>query len=346
MSLWERITRHNLLIRLRSWEYWPFGIIQFPAMMYWLWLSIRARSLVFFTASNPGIPMGGMFGESKHDVLKKIPSRYVPTTILMKPPFTVSEVHARIRSAGLTLPVIFKPDLGERGYMVRRIDRVEDISAYLADMHSCFIVQEWVDFPLEYGVFFMKHPGDGKGQVISVVAKEMLSVTGDGKSCLQTLILRKDRAKLQWRKLRRIYRDRLNDVIPKGDKLELVSIGNHAQGTRFIDASHLINARLSETFDTISRHIPGFYFGRFDLRCASVEDLYAGNVKIMELNGCGAEPGHIYDSDFSFWKALKIPVLYWDHIYKIARANKEKGTNYLSLREAFAHYRKFKSAVK
>jgi hypothetical protein len=345
MNIWEKVTRSNFLIRLRNWEYWPFGIIQFPAMVYWLWLSCRARSLVFFSASNPGIPMGGMLGESKYHVLRNIPQQYVPTTLFIEPPVTASSVSARMAAAGLKLPVIFKPDLGERGYMVKKIGTTDEIDQYLRNMNASFLIQEWISLPLEYGVFFIKFPDEVKGKVISLVAKEMLSVTGDGKATLQELILGKDRAKLQWKKLRIMYRERLNAVIPAGQKMELVSIGNHAQGARFINANHLINERLSENFDSIGRSVPGFYFGRFDVRCSSLEDLYEGNVKIMELNGCGAEPGHIYDEDFPLWEAFRAPVVYWKYIFMISRANREKGVDYISFREALAHYRKFKSCV-
>jgi hypothetical protein len=342
MTIWEKVTRCNFLIRLRKWEYWPFGIIQFPAIMYWLWLSCRARSLVFFSASNPGIPMGGMLGESKYLVLRSIPQQYVPITLLIEPPVTISAVCDRMTASGLKLPVVCKPDLGERGYMVKKIGTVEEMDFYLRNINVRFLIQEWVSLPMEYGVFFMKLPDEAKGEVISLVAKEMLSVTGDGKATLQELILRKDRAKLQWQKLRITYGERLNAVIPAGQKMELVSIGNHAQGARFINANHLINQRLSESFDGISRNIPGFYFGRFDVRCSSLQDLHEGNVKIMELNGCGAEPGHIYDENFPFWEALRVPVIYWNYIFRISRANREKGVDYISFREALAHYRKSK----
>src|SRR5688572_32911425 len=79
------IARSNFFIRLKNWEYWPFGIIQFPVIIYFLWLALKARSLVFFSAANPGIIMGGMFGESKYEVLKKVPAQYIPVTILADP---------------------------------------------------------------------------------------------------------------------------------------------------------------------------------------------------------------------------------------------------------------------
>jgi hypothetical protein len=346
MTYWKKITRSNFFIKLKSWEYWPFGIVQFPAIIYWLWLSVRARSLVFFSASNPGIEMGGMFGESKFEILKKIPCQYIPRTILIKVPSTVTKVMGHIENAGLQFPLIFKPDMGERGFMVRKISDQQEIQRYLNEIRMPFLIQEFVHLPLEFGVFFMKQPGENKGSVISVVAKEMLSVSGDGKSTLKELILRYDRAKLQWEKLKPVFHDQLNTVIPERERVELVSIGNHALGTRFINANHLIHEKLCQSFDKISSQIPGFHFGRFDLRCETLEDLYRGKVQILELNGCGAEPAHIYDIDCSLWEALGVLITHWQHIFTIATANKRRGVNFASHREAFSVYRKFKSVVK
>lgn len=346
MTLWEKIARSNFFIKLKSWEYWPFGIVQFPAVIYWFWLSLRARSFVFFSASNPGIPMGGMFGESKFLILQNIPERYRPRTRRIPFSASVGAVEACIADAGLQFPLIFKPDVGERGFQVRKIKHAQDIAGYLEVIRGDFLVQEFVELPFEFGVFFLRYPGDEKGKVISVTAKEMLFVTGDGKSTLRELILRNDRAKLQWKRLRTTYDKWLQRTIPAGERIELGSIGNHCLGTRFINAGHLINDRMSEAFSEISRNIPGFYFGRFDLRCSAVEDLYSGSVKILELNGCGAEPTHIYDVQFSLWEAMKAQVIYWDHIFKIARDNRKRGVPYISHKEAFSYYREFKSKVK
>lgn len=290
--------------------------------------------------------MGGMFGESKYDVLKKIPAQYVPKTIYISIPVTVSEVQTKIMDAGMNLPLIFKPDLGERGFMVKKLTTRQEIEEYLLQIKADFLIQEWIQLPLEYGVSYIKFPGEGKGKVTSVVGKEMLSITGNGKTTLQELILLQDRAKLQWNKLKYTYHERLNSIIPVGEKVELVSIGNHALGTRFINANYLINDKLSDTFNAISSHIEGFYVGRYDLRCASLEDLYEGNIKILELNGCGAEPAHIYDPDFSLLQALHVLVIHWNNIFKIARANRKKGLNYVSLKDALKFYRKFKAATK
>jgi hypothetical protein len=345
MPIAEKLTRSNFFIKLKSWEYWPFGILQFPVIIYFAWLSLRARSFFFFSASNPGIPMGGMFGESKYDILKKLPSEYVPNCALVRYPATREEIMVAIKKNDLRFPLIFKPDLGERGFLVERIDSEDDIDNYLLKIKFDFIIQELIDLPLEYGIFYTRFPRHEKGVVTSIVMKEMLSVVGDGKSTLRDLILSKDRAKLQWQKLQQTHRHRLNDVLKEGESVELVSIGNHCLGTKFLDGSYLINERLSETFDSISKQVEGFYFGRFDLRCARVEDLYSGNVKIMELNGCGAEPAHIYQPGYPITRALVVLLVHWKNIFMISRENARRGIRYMSFKEALSYYRRFKAAT-
>lgn len=341
MSFVSRIIRSNFLIKVRSWEYWPFGLLQAPVFPYWLWLSLKARSLVYFSASNPGILMGGMFGESKFDVMEMVPNECKPTTILIKLPATRDGVLKQMQQGGFSFPVIFKPDLGERGWMVKRITTEADIENYLKKINVDFLLQECVDLPLEFGVFYVRYPSEKTGKVTSIVGKEMLSVQGDGKKSLQELIWEKDRAKLQWETLKEVYQERLSAIVPSAEKIELVSIGNHCLGTMFLNCNHLITEKLSASFDRISQQIPGFYFGRFDLRVATLDDLQEGKVQVMELNGCGAEPAHIYQPGFSFLEAVKILLRHWRDIYRISRENHERGVAYISFKEAKAIYKNF-----
>ncbi len=131
--------------------------------------------------------MGGMFGESKYDVLKKVPSQYIANSALIRVPSTKEEILYTIKKHNLGFPLIFKPDIGERGFMVERINSEDDIDKYLLKMKFDFIIQELIDLPLEYGIFYMRFPNQEKGVVTSIVMKEMLSVTGNGKSTLQEL---------------------------------------------------------------------------------------------------------------------------------------------------------------
>lgn len=281
-------------------------------------------------------------GESKFEVMKLVPDSLKPKTILIHPSSSVTHVTQLLRDAGLPLPMIFKPDLGERGWMVKRIRNEQDIERYLNEIKIDFIAQELIDLPYEFGVYYVRFPSQKKGFVNSITGKEFLFVTGDGEKTLQQLILDKDRAKLQWSTLRMMYADRLTEIIPPGKKVELVSIGNHCLGTTFLNCNHLINDKLNSTFDAISKQVNGFYFGRYDLRCASIEDLENGNIKIMELNGCGAEPAHIYHPGSSLFTAIKVLITHWRNLYRVSKENHERGIPYLSFQEGKQIYKQVK----
>lgn len=339
------ILKSNFLIKLRSWEYWPFGIIQAPIFLYWLWLSLKSRSLLFFSASNPGILTGGMFGESKFDVLKKLPKAVKPESLLIQHPTSTQGIIEKIKTENFSFPLIFKPDLGERGWMVKKINSEEDIAPYLKNVKWDFIIQEFVNLSLEFSVFYARHPKEKKGKVTSITRKEMLKVMGDGRSTLQSLILSKDRAKLQWPVLKNNFKDQLNNVLDTGREIELVSIGNHCLGTTFVNCNHLINEKLSDSFDQISKEVDGFFFGRYDLRTASIQDLENGKIMVMELNGCGAEPSHIYHPGASLRKAIRDLFIHWHTIYKISATNHQLGVPYLPWKEGKRVYRRFKEVT-
>ncbi len=345
MNFWHRLLKSNFIIRLKNWEYWPFEVFQFPVILYWLWLSLRARSLMFFSASNPGIPLGGMYGESKFDILMKIPAHLRPRTLLMKFPVSAEHVLLELQQHAMPFPLIFKPDVGERGFMVERIFSEADVAAYCSKIKADFLVQELVDLPVECGVFYIRKPTDTNGKVTSLNLKEMLTVTGDGRRTLRELILDNERSKLQWDRLKERYHDKLATVLPAGEVWEINSIGNHCLGTKFLNGEQYITPELERTFDAISKQIDGFFYGRFDLRCEGLQALYEGRVKIMELNGCGAEPAHIYEPGFPLFKAWRTLFRHWEEMYAISVSNYKHGINYASLKEGLAAYRKYKAAI-
>ncbi|WP_181956150.1 hypothetical protein [Dyadobacter frigoris] len=323
------------LIRLKSWEYWPFSVVYIPVFIYWLWLSIKARSFFFFSASNPSIESGGMLGESKIDILDLIDDGYKPVTVFIKRGSNPDLLGCKLNFAEMNFPVIAKPNAGERGWRVEKIVDMEALEAYHQTSPIDYLIQEYVDYPLELGVFYYRMPDQQKGTISSIVQKEFLSVTGNGFDSLADLILANDRAVLQWDLLKVKYAALLSFVLPDEEKMTLVSIGNHCLGTKFLNANHLITPELTAVFDHISTQIDGFYFGRYDLRCTNLKDLYLGkNIKIMELNGAGAEPAHIYDPGFSILEGWKVLLHHWHILYKISSFNHKNGVAYMTFREA------------
>ena len=127
---------------------------------------------------------------------------------------------------------------------------------------------------------------------------------------------------LQLPVLRKTYGDELKSILRRGEKCLLVPYGNHVRGAKFIDASHLIDDKLTAVIDHICQQVPGFYFGRLDIRYQSWEELKQGkNFTVIELNGAGSEPTHIYDPRHSIFFAWKEIIRHLNILVRISRIN-------------------------
>ena len=323
----------NFWTKLTAWEYWPLYIVYIPVFAYWLYLGLRAGAIFFFSAANPGIKYGGLISASKKKILDLVPSQYLPKTILLRQPVQKSLVMDEMEKLKLQFPVILKPDLGERGWKVEKINTSKELENYLNAVKTDIILQEYLDLPFEAGVFYYRMPDQERGIVSSVVLKELLHIIGDGKSSLKELILKKPRARIQFRKLSETWSEQWDSIPENGERVELQPIGNHNRGTTFLNGNHLIDEELINTFDAISKQIKGFYYGRFDVRCKDEDALKRGEVKIMELNGAASEPAHIYHPGFPISKGYSALFKHWKMLYRISKANHKKGVPYLKFRE-------------
>lgn len=321
------------LIRVMNYEYWPFQLLFFPCFFYWLILSIRARTLVYFTATNPAIELGGFFGESKMNILKNVGEQHKPQSILVDATISVNDVLQKITEKGISFPFICKPDKGEMGFMVRKINNSQELKEYLIFCPGEIMVQEFVDYNIELGILYYRYPG-GKSGITSIVEKEFMSVVGDGQSTVEELMKQKDRSRFQIKRFRKEKSALLSVVPPSGQKLLLEPVGNHCKGTRFINGENLINEKLVSVFDEITSKMKGFYFGRFDLKVKSLEDLYTGeNIKILEVNGTTSEPAHIYSEGMTLWKVYAAIFHNMKIVNDIAIENHRNGEKYIAITE-------------
>jgi len=323
-------TQSYFFTKLLNYEYWPFWVFYIPLYFYGIYLALRSRSASYFTAANPGMQYGGAFGQSKIDILQLIPKAYLPKTIFFRQGTSVASITESMEKESITFPCIAKPNVGERGVGVEKIDDSQALADYLAAHPDDVLIQEYLAFPVELGVFYHRFPNQEAGQITSVVKKEFLTVTGDGKSTLDELINSNIRAAGRLDYLRKKFQTELERVLPKGKTMHLEPIGNHNRGTKFLNANHLINPQLTAVFDRLAKSIPDYYYGRFDLKVPSLDALYAGkNIKIMELNGVNSEPAHIYDPNMHIWQAYKSVFRHAKIIRQIAVYNhKHRGVAY------------------
>lgn len=343
MNWLKRLGYRPFFIRLFNWEYWSFGIVYGPVYIVWLGLCLRARSFFFFAASNPSIKNGGFLSESKKDICPLIPGDFHPKTCFFSLPADTAVVIATINKMGFQFPLIGKPDVGSQGRGVRVLRNRSDLKRYVLDSFVNFHVQEFVPYNKEAGIFYYRYPGETRGHLSGVVRKEFLTIKGDGQSRIIDLIRRDKRAILQLDSLVKLYQSDLNTVLSAGAEKLLVPYGNHARGARFLDDSHLIDEELTLAIDKVCQQIPEFYFGRLDIRYRDWEELKQGkNFTIIEVNGAGSEPTHMYDPAHSLFYAWKEIIRHWIILWRISHMNHRTGVSYLTVREGIQMFRENK----
>ena len=334
------------LVRLLThWEQWNFFALYLPLFPVWCWYCLKSRSVWFFSSSNPTITFGGFEGEGKKEMYDQLPQGWYPKTFYIEPGTPSSVAQQAICDAGFNLPFVVKPDVGMKGILFRKIEHWQQWEHYHTRMPVTYLVQELVDYPIELSVFYYRYPGTDKGIISGCIQKELLQVRGDGRSTLHDLIRQHPRARHRMQEMKHRHGAAFEWVVPAEHCYYLSYAGNHNRGARFIDLMHLVDDTLLSFFDQLSQKT-SFYYGRYDLKCLSLQHLKEGrSFSILEFNGCGAEPNHIYDAGLSVWQAYRILLSHWKALYQISAANHQNGHRYWSfkkgwrfLKEARSHF--------
>ncbi len=329
--------------RLTHWELWNFYVLYAPLGPAWAWHVLRNRAVWFFSPSNPTITFSGWSGEGKKEMYGQLPTHLLPRTIFILHDLPFEEVKKRVGEAGFQYPFVVKPDIGMKGILFRKIDNEEQLEKYHERMPVEYMVQNLVELPVEVSVFYYRFPNEEKGIVSGFIHKELLHVKGDGVSTLQQLTEQHPRAKHRLAEMQHRHGHRFDQVIPSDEIFYLSYAGNHNRGAQFTNLYKEIDDDLRRVFDELSHYTEKFYFGRYDIKTSSIEDLKQGkNFIILEFNGSGAEPNHIYDCNMSIWKAYGEILKHWSALAKISRQNRKRGYPYWSLFKGWKHMRESK----
>jgi hypothetical protein len=313
-------------------EFLPGWLAYGPIVAHWIALGLWHRDLSLPTAANPAISTGGLCGESKTAILDLVAGEardwIAPYATLV----TGSDDHARalaaMDQAGLALPLVVKPDIGCNGAGVRLVET----DTALIDVLAAFprgiklVLQRLIPFEGEAGVFYIRRPQDSTGHLTSLTLKHAPSVTGDGTSTLRQLIL----ADPRHGRLAHLYLSRLDgrlEAVPlRGERVRLVFAGNHCKGSVFRNGAAHITPALATRIDAIARALPGFHFGRIDLRYRSLHALRAGeDFSIIEINGVGSEATHIWDPDTSLREVYAAQFRHYGAAFAIGAEMRRRG---------------------
>ncbi len=314
-----------------------------PIMPVWGWYCLRARSLWFFTPSNPTIAFGGFEGETKSEMYKQLPAGTYPKSIYIEPACCFQKILLLLRDNEFTYPFAVKPDAGMMGFMFRRINNEEELAVYHKKMPVNYIIQTLIEYPVEVSVFYYRFPNQQKGIITGFLKKEFLQVTGDGVSSLKKLIQEYERVRFRQEEIMAKHADKLEKIIAEGEIYFLSHALNLSRGGRLVSLAHENDERLLKVFDALSLYTKYFYYGRYDIKCKSVEDLKKGqHFSILEYNGCGAEPHHAYGNGNTLLQAYGIFLHHWKMLYKISAYNHKHGFPRWSFMEGWRYLKKGK----
>ena len=331
---WERTSR---------WEFWPSWLYYAPIVAWILWLGLKHRSPMAFTAANPGLESGGMVGEKKHLALQPLQDN-APDLVANFNLITVDDPARRFAQATAFidthgLPVVLKPDVGQRGRGVFVARTHEQVNEYLSRFSGSVIVQKHIEGE-EFGIFVARMPGQALPQVLSIVHKTFPRVRGDGVQSLKQLILGDARAKLISNLLFKRWTAELNRVPASDEVIKLVEIGAHCRGSLFLDAREHTTPELVATLGRLLDAVPGYAFGRMDIRVPSIQDFRQGRgIKVLELNGVSAESAHIYHPGTPLLDGYRAMFRQWAIAFDIGAAYAKSGVPTTSAFQLLTQFR-------
>jgi hypothetical protein len=136
--------------------------------------------------------------------------------MLVFPDVSKETLSLQLAEKGIGFPCIAKPDIGGKGWGVKKIYNWHDLYFYQSVCRVEFLLQELVTEPEEYSVFYCRYPSSETGFITSVTHKKLLTVTGDGMHTIDYLIRKDDRAFLQWKVLKKQGTIEMNRIPSKG----------------------------------------------------------------------------------------------------------------------------------
>ena len=318
------------LKRLVNWEFWPLQVFYAPVVLYVAYLAIRFRSITVFTCANPAMRTGGLVGESKNEIYLGLgDSEYS-----LRHAFLSSENSSKtnlesatdfMSAAGLDFPIVVKPDKGERGHGVSVLRVRDELRNAIEDICSDTILQEFFE-GIEASIFYYRYPSESRGRIFSITEKRFPAVAGNGNSTVEELILKDERAVCLAKSYLEQNKKDLEYVPAIGEEFQIIDIGTHSRGAIFLDGSWLWTHKLESKIDEICRGYDGFFFGRFDIRSKSFDDLRRGeNFRVIELNGVSSESTNIYDPSFSLLDVYRTLFAQWRIAFEIGEQNRRRG---------------------
>ncbi len=334
-----------------GWENLPWLIQYYPLIRKYLWHLRKVPAL------NPGMDgIGGLIGTSKIAIFSHLASSAYARTVYIPQGRKIAAVEKLVTEhhPGFPgAPLICKPNRGERSINVRKVRAMEEIADYHRAIGGDYLIQEYIPGPFEFGVSCFRNLDTGRLEVVAIVNRKVAKASGDGKSTIRELIAHADLSSQAREKITGSYTGIQLEQVPAAGELVMLSpVASLAFGTVIEEIRREDHpegfASLEESINAITvndegKSFDGFNYGRFDYRASSLEDLFAGRGKVLELNGAAAMALHACVPGMDIEQRYAIFQSFFDRMLAVCETNRKRGNGrYMLLVEL---YRKSRSRL-
>ncbi len=319
-------------------EYIPKWLNLIPMVIQWVGLGLKYGSLTLPSSANPHITSGGMVGEGKaeyFDIMgpfaKSLTAPFI--TIKVDNTLNLKDIETKLSLTNLSYPLVAKPDLGWCGYGVRLIHNENELTQYIDHYpkNEQFLLQKFVHFEGEAGIFYMRSHGHNEGKILGVLLRHYPKVIGNGKDNLSVLIHASSRLKRLLHDTMHNHKLDLTYIPANNEVIRLSLIGSTRVGGLYVDGTNYITPDLTDKMDTICHDMKEFHVGRFDVRFENIDELSRGNFIIMEVNGAGSEAVHAWDPKYTIPQVYNIVFEKQRALFALSHVNRQHGFKPISM---------------
>jgi len=304
---------------MKHWEFWPARLFEAPYYAYLGLMCLRhALPPKFLAKANYALDHGEIGIGSKYATQLAFDQSRFPATELLEAETPDADKAVRIRefAAQHGLPLILKPDIGAVGKGVIKVADDAKIEAILPLLRCTYLLQDYIDLPNEYGVFYARVRG--RSRVTGINQKHFPTITGNGLHTVGQLARAHYRYTAHWDLF---LRDLDESRVPARDEqVRLSFVGSHTMGCKFTNDTALATPELEAAVFKLCDAQPGYNFGRLDVRTRDEAALRAGDFRVIEANGVASLPTHMFDPSGSLAGAYAI---FLEHARLLAEAANE-----------------------
>lgn len=316
-----------------TWEQLPWQIQFLPSIIKYIPVVGIANVI------NPDIGgLSGMVGASKAHLNTKVNQDFRPKDFVFAAGTTVEQMQQIITEQKISFPLFIKPVQGERAAGVQFVPNETAFLALEIDLNRSYLVEEAIMSQGEFCVNVVRGLRTKKFGVLALTERVIPKVIGDGVSTIKQLIALLELTELQKQKIiEALETEFLAKVLEQNISQTVVRTASISYGTEYVKLNLTPEQKklLEHQINQMLLPADGFNIGRFDLKADNLDALLKGDCLVVELNGIGGMPTHVYETHLSIEQKQMILDEYFDLLQNFSLQQIERGLKPLGFWTAF-----------